>query len=171
MHSFEISSLVSIIVLPLTFGIIKYAKSKVKDKVEIDSEFIKPFPFLKYLCLFCIILLLISSAGILLDTVTIKRELESNYIIILGICYLVAFVVLIYSVNWKIEIQEDFCIHTNIFGKKKKYLYKDLMVIKLPEAYKVCFNNHKVFIISTYLNNWKQFVDAYKKKNDIYIKK
>jgi len=45
------------------------------------------------------------------------------------------------------------------------------MVIKLPEAYKVCFNNHKVFIISTYLNNWKQFVDAYKKKNDIYIKK
>lgn len=169
MQTLKISSLISIVVLFFIISIITYVKSRAKNKVEKDSTYIKGISAIRLLNLFGIIVVTFAGVGLFLDIILEKNDLIASEIVILALCYAVLFVLLMYSVNWEIEINEDFCNYTNMFGIKKKYFYKDLIIKKMSEEYSVFFNYQRVFGISTHQKKWEKFVDAYKKTNDLEI--
>ncbi|WP_210994388.1 DUF6560 family protein, partial [Acholeplasma laidlawii] len=62
----------------------------------------------------------------------------------LGIIFLGSLFLLINNINWKIEVFDTYCIHTNLFGRKKKYLYQDLRVIDYKTAYRVYLGKKRI---------------------------
>lgn len=54
----------------------------------------------------------------------------------------------LYSLNWKIEIKEDSFIYTNPFGKKREYNYADITKVKRIKigGYKIYIKSKKITV-------------------------
>lgn len=91
-----------------------------------------------------------------------------DLIILYLMSYLLFFSMLLHSINWKLELLEDYCIRTNLIRRKKKYFYKDLRIVKISDGFKVYQNKHRVFTIYYQFDNYEKFEELYIKEKEIY---
>lgn len=81
-------------------------------------------------------------------------------------------VMICYEKNWKIEIQQDDFIYTNLFSKRKTYNLNEVTVKYLKSCYRIYVNEKHIVGISYMQNNNMALADAIEKsKKKVNIKK
>lgn len=92
----------------------------------------------------------------------IHQQEVISWLIMVGIS-LLYIPIMIFERNWRVEFSETSFTFTNMFGKKKEYLYSQVTLNDTGRAIRVCFNKTKVFSASFLLINVTEFEKAYKK--------
>ncbi len=165
----QIIGIISIVVVTILVKYFwQYTKKKVKK--DIDSNVIKqPSTYL-----FVGILMIVGFTVILGVLLIASDVFHGNdtvaAIIFFSILFMFSFLILLFALNWKLELHDSYCTHTNLFGKKKEYLYQDLKVIDVSSGFSVYHNKRRVFDISIFQDNWKAFPNEYKKHSKIIMK-
>jgi hypothetical protein len=73
---------------------------------------------------------------------------------ILGIFFIILYI------NWKIEIGVNEFTFTNIFRRKRTYLYKDVKIYQLEDCTKFYYNNKCIAVISKEQENFNALENA-----------
>lgn len=91
-------------------------------------------------------------------------------IVMLCICIPYVFIIL-FQVNWKIEIGENSFTYSNLFGKKRTYKFTEIKVKRLSRCTRF-YNNEKHIVGISYLQaNWDALEKAIQKyKAELRIK-
>lgn len=71
-------------------------------------------------------------------------------------------VLIIFSINWKVEFDESGFAFTNLFKRTKKFLYSDVTVTDTGRGLRVYNGKKKVFAASFLLANVEDFHSKYK---------
>jgi hypothetical protein len=91
----------------------------------------------------------------------------------IGLLFLLALSLLINTINWKLEMFDSYVIHTNWIGRKRKYMYEELIVVDVKSGYRIYMRetNKRMFDISNFMDNYKSFVKAYSQYGKISKRK
>lgn len=149
-----------------------YLKINNNTKVMDDTnKFIikQPLIYNKILPIVLVGLLFVALYLIVFEKEALSSDIEGAIaaLAFLGIIFLGSLFLLINNINWKLEVFDTYCIHTNLFGRKRKYLYQDLRVIDYKTAYRVYLGKKRIFGISHLQDNYKMFAELYSKHNKI----
>ncbi len=69
----------------------------------------------------------------------------------------------IYACNWKIVFDDNGFIFTNIVGKQREFLYKDVTIEDTGRGLRIYLGTKKITAISFLLENVNEFYQSYKK--------
>lgn len=165
----QIIGIISIVVVSISVKYFwQYTKKKVKK--DIDSNVIKqPSTYLLVGIMGTVVLTVIIGV-LLLTTSAFEQEGRFAGITVFALIYILLIGIILFSLNWKLELHDSSCTHTNLFGKKKEYLYQDLKVVDVSSGFRVYYNKRRVFDISIFQDNWKAFPNEYKKHKKIILK-
>ena len=146
----------------------KMKNQKVKDDTA-NVTIKQPSIYNKILPMVLVGLLSVALYLIVFEKEALSSDIEGAIaaLAFLGIIFLATLFLLINNINWKLEVFDTYCIHTNLFGGKTKYLYKDLRVIDYKTAYRVYLGKKRIFGISHFQDNYKIFSKLYSKHNKI----
>ena len=165
----QIIGIISIIVVTISVKYFwRYTQNKVKK--EVDSNVIKQPSTYLLISIMCTVGTTVIVGVLLLTTNAFEQEGWFAGITVFALMYLLYIGLILFSLNWKLELHDSYCTHTNLFGKKRKYLYQDLKVVDVSSGFRVYYNNRRVFDISIFQDNWKAFPNEYKKHNKIIMK-
>ncbi len=165
----QIIGIISIVVVTISVKYFwQYTKNKVKK--EIDTNVIKQPSTYLFVGILMIVGFTVILGVLLIATDAFHGSDTVAAIIFFSKISMFSFLILLFALNWKLELYDSYCTHTNLFGKKKEYLYQDLKVVDVSSGFRIYHNKRKVFDISIFQDNWKAFPNEYKKHNKIIIK-
>ena len=144
-----------IICMTLTGKVLAQSKNK-KQKMISDNVIKQPYWYYNVG-----IIGLISFNFIGLVFLIHQREVIS-WLIMVGISLPYIFI-MAFERNWKVEFSGTDFVFTNMFGKKRMYLYSEITLKNTGRAIKVFYNRKQVFAVSLLLINATKFENAYKK--------
>jgi membrane protein YdbS with pleckstrin-like domain len=162
----QIIGIISIVVVTIAS---KYFWQHIKKKVDEDtkSNIIKQPSNYIVVGVMMIIGFAVIIAVIAIFSDVFESEASIAVIVVFSLGYLLAIYILLNSLNWKLELFDEYCIHTNIFGKKRTYIYKEIRVVDVSSGFRVYNGKRRIFDISGFQDNWKAFPQQFKKHNKI----
>lgn len=70
-------------------------------------------------------------------------------------------VLIVFSINWKVEFDDSGFVFTNLFKRTKQFLYSDVAVTDIGRGLRVYNGKKKVFAASFLLANVEDFHSKY----------
>lgn len=170
----QISALAVILLVALASTLTwKYVKNQTKD--DTDRNIIKqPTAYIKVLSIVMIGLIFVT-LYLLIFELDAFGDIGGAIagMTTIGLLFLLALSLLINTINWKLEMFDSYVIHTNWIGRKRKYMYEELIVVDVKSGYRIYMRetNKRMFDISNFMDNYKSFVKAYSQYGKISKRK
>lgn len=172
MNPKQISAIIVVVVVTIVSKYVwRFVKRKVIDNTN-DFVIRQPSSYIKILAL-----ALMGLSFVTIFLLIFEKEAFSDVggaiagMSFIGILFLLTLFLLINTINWKLELFDSYCIHTNWIGKKSEFKYENLIVVNVNSGYRVYLGKKRVFDVSNFQDNYKTFVRLYSQHKKIVKRK
>ena len=124
-------------------SLLKYIILTIKYPKALKTFSISVITFFIFAAVFCIV------ETILFFKVRYKSKIDGQAIlyIIMSVIYLWNVIVLYYISSYRLQLEDEYMIYFDIFGRKKRYCYKDITKFEedpISGYYKIYFDKKKI---------------------------